>query len=277
MSWQVVARKDFEDAVRSRWLVGLATLYTLLVAAAVGLGAWLFGGGGTTVSSTQLVNSPLIKDGIVTTFVPLVSLVVAYNAVVGERESGSLKLLLALPHSRSDVVLGKVVGRGAAIAVAILAGFALPILVFLVHPSFTFEAVGYVQYVLLTALLGVAFVAVAVGVSAATASNRIAIAAAITIYLVFVVLFGAIHGSIGFVSMLAGWPDWMPLTVEQTQRAVQLLSPTGSFKIIVNRALGGSLFGGEQARLQLSAFTMLVAWVVVPPLLGLIRFEASDL
>jgi ABC-2 type transport system permease protein len=277
MSWQVVARKDFEDAVRSRWLVGLATLYALLVAAAVGIGAWLFGGGGTTVSSTQLVNSPLIKDGIVTTFVPLVSLVVAYNAVVGERESGSLKLLLALPHSRSDVVLGKVVGRGAAVAVAIVAGFALPIVVFVVDGSFAFEAVGYVQYVLLTALLGVAFVSVAVGVSAATASNRIAIAAAITIYLVFVVLFGAIHGSIGLVTLFSGWPEWMPLTVQETQRAVQLLSPTGSFKIIVNRALGGSLFGGAEARLQLSAFAMLLTWTVVPPLLGLIRFQDADL
>jgi ABC-2 type transport system permease protein len=53
---------------------------------------------------------------------PIVGVVVGYNAVSGGRESGSLKLLLSLPHSRADVVFGKVVGRGAALSLAVFAG-----------------------------------------------------------------------------------------------------------------------------------------------------------
>ena len=258
MTWTVVARKEFEDTIRSRWLIGLSVLFALLVGAAVYVTSLIFGSGGSTLSSTEVLQAFPIKDGIVTTLIPLVALVAAYNAVVGERESGSLKLLLALPHSRADVVAGKVVGRGAALAVAVVAGFLLPALVFLFSSTFSFEAVAYVQYVFLVALLAAAFDAVGV-------------------YLVFVALLGALQGSLGLFSTFVGWPEWMPLTVQQTTRVLRLVNPTGAFKIVTNRALGTGLFTGPDVRLQISGLVMLVAWVVIPPLAGLIRFEEMDL
>jgi ABC-2 type transport system permease protein len=277
VTWTVVARKEFEDTVRSRWLIALSVLFALLVGAAVYVTSLVFGGSDAVLSSTEVLRAFPIKDGIVTTFVPLVSLVVAYNAVVGERESGSLKLLLALPHSRADVVVGKVAGRGAAIAVAVVAGFLVPAVVFLASSTFAFEAVAYVQYVALVALLAVAFVSVGVGVSAAVSSDRLAIAAAVGVYLVFVALLGALQGSLGLFATFVGWPEWMPLTVQQTTRTLTLINPTGAFKIVTNRSLGTGLFGGQEVRLQISGLLMLLAWVAVPPLLGLVRFEEADL
>lgn len=276
MTWNVVARKEFDDTIRSRWLIGLSVLFALLVGGAVYVTTLVLGGGGSLTSTAVLRAFP-IKDGIVTTLVPLVALVVAYNAVVGERESGSLKLLLALPHSRADVVAGKVAGRGAAIAVAVVAGFLIPGVVFVFSSSVAFEAVAYVQYVFFVALLAVSFVSVGVGVSAAVGSDRLAIAAAVGVYLVFVALLGALQGSLGLFATFVGWPEWMPLTVQQTTRVLRLVNPTGAFKIVTNRSLGTGLFGGEAVRLQLSGLAMLLAWVVIPPLLGLIRFEEADL
>ena len=276
MTWDVVARKEFDDTIRSRWLIGLSVLFALLVGGAVYVTTLVLGGGGSLTSTAVLRAFP-VKDGIVTTLVPLVALVVAYNAVVGERESGSLKLLLALPHSRADVVAGKVAGRGAAIAVAVVAGFLIPGVVFVFSSSVAFEAVAYVQYVFFVALLAVSFVSVGVGVSAAVGSDRLAIAAAVGVYLVFVALLGALQGSLGLFATFVGWPEWMPLTVQQTTRVLRLVNPTGAFKIVTNRSLGTGLFGGEAVRLQLSGLAMLLAWVVIPPLLGLIRFEEVDL
>ncbi|MFB6168880.1 MAG: ABC transporter permease subunit [Haloferacaceae archaeon] len=283
MTWNVVARKEFEDTIRSRWLIALSVLFALLIGAAVYVTSLIFGGSGATLSSTRVLRAFPIKDGIVTTLLPLVALVVSYNAVVGERETGSLKLLLALPHARSDVVVGKVAGRAAALAVALVAGFALPGLVFLLSGTFTLEAVAYVQYVFFVVLLAAAFVSVGVGVSAAVDSNRLAIAAAVAIYLVFVALLGAVQGSLGLFSAFVGWPEWIPLTVQQTTRVLQLLNPAGAFKFVINGTLGSGLFletnssSGVGPRLQLSGLLMLLAWVVVPPLLGLIRFEETDL
>jgi len=39
--------------------------------------------------------------------VPLISLILGYDAIVGERERGSLDLLLALPITRLELLLGK--------------------------------------------------------------------------------------------------------------------------------------------------------------------------
>jgi len=53
----------------------------------------------------------VIYLNIVTLFLPLVAIFAGYAAISKERTGGSLKLLLSLPHSRKDVIIGKVVGR----------------------------------------------------------------------------------------------------------------------------------------------------------------------
>jgi ABC-2 type transport system permease protein len=279
-NWAVVARKEFEDTIRSRWLIALSALFVFVVGAAVYVEWWIQNSisAGGPVSSVAIHNGSIIREGIVTTFLPIVALVLSYGAVVGERESGSLKLLLALPHSRADVVVGKVAGRGAALAVALVAAFVLPAVVFLVDGRFAFEGVAYVQYVVFVVLLGLAFVSIGVGASAAVESNRLAIAVAIGVFLVFVILLGGVRTSLGFIGFLGSGS--LPLSADQisvVRRVLRLLNPAGAFKLLTSRPLGAELFAGENTRRKVSALLMLLAWVVVPPLLGLLRFEEADL
>lgn len=273
MSWEVVARKDFQDSVRSRWLQGLTVLFVVLVAGVI----WVLRPGpGETVSSNQVLNSLLLKDALVTTLVPLIALVVAYNAVVGERESGSLKLLLSLPHSRADVVAGKVIGRSAAFGVAVLVGFLLPALALALGPL-QFEVGSFVGFTLLTALLGAVFVAIAVGASAAVPSNTLAIGITVGLYFLFVPLWGAVQIPLQLYFQVSSPPAWLSLTGPEVIRLLRLLNPTGAFKIVTNAYLGSTLFAGDQARLHLGATAMLLAWLLAPPLFGLWRFERADL
>lgn len=274
MTWTAVARKDFQDAIRSRWVAGLSILFILLVSAAAYL---VRPAPGETISSNAVLNSLVVRDALVTTLVPLLALVVAYKAVVGERESGSLKLLLSLPHSRADVVFGKVAGRAAAIAAPISVGFLLPAVVLLVAPPVNFDVVSYVGYTLLTAILAVAFVAIAVGFSAAASSSRRAVAGAIGIYFLFVPLWGAVRFPLQLYLGMGGGPSWLPLTGQEVLRMLRLLNPTGSFKIVSNAFLQGSLYTGGQVNIQVSATLMLVLWILVPPLLGLLWFREADL
>jgi ABC-2 type transport system permease protein len=274
MSWQAIARKDFEDAVRSRWVLGLSVLFVLLVAAAAYITR---PAGGGTASSNAVLNSLVVRDALVTTLVPLIALVSAYGSVVGERSSGSLKLLLALPHSRADVVFGKVLGRAGAIAVPIAVGFLLPAVALLVAPGIQFEAASYFGFTLLVALLGVVFVAIAVGFSAAMSSTRLAVAGAVGVYFLFVPLWGAVRFPIQLYFGLSGGPSWLPVSGQQFVQFLTLLNPTGSFKTISGAFLNGSLFTGGEARIHVAAAAMLLAWLLVPPLLGLLRFESEDL
>ncbi|MFB6217602.1 MAG: ABC transporter permease subunit, partial [Halobacteriaceae archaeon] len=131
MTWDVVARKEFRDAVRSRWLWALTVVFVLFTAGAALLFALVSGGGGQQaqgLTSLGLLGFLLSPAGLL---VPIIGLVVSYKAVAGERDSGSLKLLLGLPHSRLDVLLGKVVGRGAVVGVAVVTGFVLTAVVVL--------------------------------------------------------------------------------------------------------------------------------------------------
>ncbi|WP_435126357.1 ABC transporter permease subunit [Halobaculum sp. D14] len=282
MSLEAVARKDFEDAVRSRWLLALSAVFVLLVTLVVFL---VRPGQGQTLTTGDLLGSIFIKDALVTTLIPLIALVVSYNAVVGERATGSLKLLLSLPHSRADVVFGKVVGRAGAIAVPIVVGFLLPGVVAAVGPLQLQPGV-FVGYVLLTVLLAATFVSIAVGFSAALASNRLAIGGAVGLYFLFVPLWGAIQFPLRLYLGIGGTPSWLPVSGSSLLRFLKLVNPTGSFKIVSGEFVGGALLAGGAAgqgaggfamNTEIAAFAMLLAWLLVPPLLGLWRFEQADL
>lgn len=272
MSWQAVARKDFEDAVRSRWLLALTTLFTLLVS---GVAYVVRPGSGQTFSSNAILGA--VNGTLVTTLVPLIALVIAYNAVVGERDTGSLKLLLSLPHSRADVVFGKVLGRSGAIAAPIVVGFVLPAVLLAVGPL-NFAVGSYLGYTLLTAFLGCVFVGIAVGFSAAMRSQRLTMAGTMGLYLLFVPLWGAVQFPLQiYLQLSGGVPGWLPLTGPQVFRLLRLLNPTGSFKIVSGAFLNNQLFTGDALSLHVAALTMLFGWLLLPPLVGLWKFERADL
>ncbi|MEF8781333.1 MAG: ABC transporter permease subunit [Haloferacaceae archaeon] len=267
MSLLAVARKDFEDAIRSRWLLGLTLLFVLLFAGT----SYIFRPApGETLEANTILS--LFGQLFVGTLVPLLGLVVGYNAVSGERESGSLKLLLSLPHSRLEVVFGKVIGRAAALGAGILVGFVLPAVVLAIGPL-EFDPAAYVGYTLLVVVFAAIFVSIGVGFSAAATTQRRALAGAIGLYFLFVPLWNAATG--GFLLLFAQFPDWFPL--ERAGEAAELANPSTAFQLVTDGFLAGSLFAGETASLQVSAAAMLVVWLLTPPLLGALKFEREDL
>ncbi len=271
MSVLAVANKDFQDTVRSRGMVVLLVVFSLLVS----LFAYLVRFEGQADEfATELLLSAFIGPVLVTGLVPLVGIVVGYNAVSGERDSGSLKLLLSLPHSRADVVFGKVIGRGAALALAILAGFLLPALVLIVAPV-TFNAGSFLGYTVFAAMLGVVFVAIAVGCSAAMATQQRALILGIAVYAVFVLLWGLLTGQV--VDALDGVIAALPVSAEQVRTFLDVANPTTGIEVLADGFLFDQLFAGETANQQVSAVAMLVFWTLAPPLVGLLKFDRDDL
>jgi ABC-2 type transport system permease protein len=127
-----------------------------------------------------------------TSLVSVLGLMVAYASIVGERSSGSLKLLLGLPYSRRDVVLGKLVGRAAVFVAATVAAFAVGFLVLLTYG--VVAPIDYLFLVALTVLLGVAYVSVAIAVSASIRTRSRATAAAVGVFFFFQVPLGHVVG-----------------------------------------------------------------------------------
>ena len=301
MTWQAVASKDFQDAARSRWLWVLTGLFVVIFAGP----ALLIFGGGLGAAPKEGGNTDgylyLMKQGT-SILVPLISLVVGYAAVTRERESGTMKLLLSLPHSRDDVVFGKVVGRNAVVGLAILVGVVVTA-VALVVTGLEFRIVNYLVFVLLTLLLGLVFVGLATGISAATSTSRRAMGAVMSIYISFVVLWNAFANQVANVlkeTMGVGSAGQY-----QTILFLKLLNPTAAYKTLLDSAL---LHGQPniqlpvfQARVRMFSFfsrqtaanavgnpvpfwasdmfviAYMLLWLFVPVTVGYLVFRKADL
>lgn len=280
MRWLTIARKEFDDAVRSRMLWAIVAVFgivTAVMAAALSLVPQI---------ESSAVMGIVLAGQSAQMLAPITALVAAYLAIAGERESGSIKMLLGLPPTRGEVVLGKVLGRSAVIAVGLTGGFLLvgPV-VYLVYGGLP---VGlFAALVALTVALGVVFVAIAVGISAATSTRSRAMTLSIATYLAVVLLWDAIT-QITYLVVAGTFPG---ARIPVWYALLESLSPVGAYDTATNALVAGQATGAAvpslAARLEggvvpfyLSGWFMLVilaVWAGIPLALGYLRFSRADL
>lgn len=314
-TWYPVAKKEFRDTVRSRLIWVLSAVFVVIFALPAFLGLYFDLGQlarqqGQTLT-TDFFFASATRFG--SALIPIIAIVVGYAAVVGERESGSLKVLLSLPFSRADVLVGKVVGRSATVAVPILLGFVVSVVV-LIPAGVQVSPVGFLLGAVLTALLGVVFVALAVGFSAAARTSRRAIVATVGLYVYFFIFWNAFANSVG--TLLQRYLDVATPPTLQVTVFLKLLNPTQAYQTLVDSALGqtplaarAAMFGrlrqsiyceealgGNMSMSGAGAITCnpvggglpvyfsdaavlgyFLLWLVVPLVLGYRLFDAADL
>jgi ABC-2 type transport system permease protein len=284
MSWAVVARKDFRDARLSRALWGLTALFVLLSVGFAVLYATV-PAVSRDVGEVSTLGFLTLLAGSVTLFVSIAAIVVGAGSVAGERSSGSAKLLLGFPHTRADVVVGKLLGRTAVLSVAILAGLALALAVALVLFD-SFAPIDYAVFTATTLLLVLVYVGIMVAISATTGSGGRAMAFGIGAFVVLELLSDLVPMAALFVANgfslqgLGATPGWVLF--------LNVLSPTAAYM----NALGWFLGDGTAAAMSLGAqlagpvpfyltgwasLAVLAFWLVVPLGLGYRRFSRADL
>lgn len=278
MSWVAVAKKDFRDAVRSRVLLGLTVLFVLFAAGYTYLFRnlpGLLGGQGENPSTVALITSMQSSASLL---VPLIALVIGYKAIVGERESGSLKLLLGLPHTRRDIVFGKLLGRTAVVTVSVVVGFAAAGVVALTFYD-SFAVVEFVVFTLMTIGFALVFVAIATGFSAAMRSASRALYGAFGLFILFQFVWGFIPLIIRYVINGFSLPN-----VTQTPNWAVFLS-TLNPQVAYSRATSALLPDLASASTTSApfylqnwfGFVILALWLLVPVALGYRRFKGTDL
>lgn len=89
---------------------------------------------------------------------------VGYRAISRERESGSIRIVAAMPHRRWHVVVGKLVGRWGALMVTVLVGITSAVTIGLLVEGFVSPAT-LVLFVLVTALYALACVSIGIAIS----------------------------------------------------------------------------------------------------------------
>lgn len=279
MSIATVAKKDFQDSARSRWLWALTVLFILFVA---GL-SYLFtsvqglGTAGEDPGTAELLVALLSPSGFL---VPIIGIMISYKAIVGERESGTLKVLLSLPHKRGDVVLGKFLGRSLSLSIAIILGYLVGLIVFATQVS-EFNLGAYVVFLLLTLFFGVVYISIGVGLSSLTASTSRALALAIG----FIVLFEFIWQAVPIVLVFVVNGFELPNEFPEWAEFLATLSPSTALSRAANVVLSETSDLETVARSSSDAFylqnefglVILLVWLVVPLTIGYVRFKGSDL
>ena len=183
----IITGKEVRDSLRNRWVLA-ATL--LLAALALSLG---FLGSSPTgsVKADPLTITVVSLSSLSIFLIPLIAMLLAYDAVIGEIERGTMALLLSYPVSRWQVLVGKFIGHLIILTLATTAGYGLAGMALqLAHGGLDFAAwQPFALLIVASVLLGAAFLAMGYLISAKVKERGTAAGIAIGVWLFFVVIF----------------------------------------------------------------------------------------
>ncbi len=253
------ARREFRDAIASKWFVLYTLAFTVLAVGVSflslsGVGSQGFAGFGRTAAG--LLN-------LIMLVVPLMALTAGAGSIAGERERGTLLYLLAQPVSRTQVLLGKYLGLAGTLVCSLCIGFGVSAGV-LAWKAGGVGVGAYAMLVAFTVLLALAMLSVGMLISVVSRKTTVATGLALFIWLslVFVSDLGLMASSILFklrVQEVFGLALLNPLqafkmaVIVNMNASLDVLGPVGAYASLT--------FGGSLAWILAST---LVLWMVVP-------------
>lgn len=281
MTWVHIARKDFADASRSLVLWVLTALLILLVGGLSAVPYLLDSSAATFEDALGFLFSPIAL------LLPIMGLIVGYQAIVGERESGSIRFLIGLPNSRRDVMIGKLVGRTGVIAIPTTIGFAIGgLIVFALYDRFVIA--DFLGLFVFSILMGMVYVAIAVGISGCVTSRAKAIAAVASVYIFVDIIWDFVPMAVYWVtegslpSFAGPFPAWFVF--------IERLSPSQALTAISVNLV--DFVGAEDMAITAAdrvqgdlpfyladwvAWLIVIAWIAVPMAIGYYRFNHAQI
>ena len=254
----IVVAKEFHDRIRNRWVLAVTTVLTAFALVIAYFGAAQQGEVG--LRGMEVTIASLVS--LVIYLVPLIALILGFDAIVGERERGSLDLLLSMPITRVELLLGKYLGLAAALACSTIVGFGLVGILLAVKLPLA-AMYHYAGFMLSSVLLGMAFLSLARLVSVIAADRTRASGVAIALWFFFVLVFdllllGALIATGGKLGS-----DALPY--------LMLLNPADIFRILnifsfdeVRTLYGLATVFPERMADPLVLGSLMTAWIVAP-------------
>lgn len=263
----VLAAKEWRDRLRNRWVLAVALVFALFALAIAYFGAAQQGQVGFHSIDATIAS----LSSLVIYLVPLIALILGYDAIVGERERGALELLLSMPVTRLEVLLGKYLGLAAALTSATAIGFGAGLLPLFSQLTIA-EGWRYTQFVVSAVLLGLAFLSIAMLVSVSTRDRIRASGIALTLWFLFVLVFDLLL--MGVMVLSQGKLS------SGVFAALLMLNPADVFRLL-------NVFSSDQAQAMYGLATVMpeswtspallagvmLAWIVLPFSIALRRFS----
>jgi Cu-processing system permease protein len=182
----IIAGKEWRDGMRNRWVLATTALLAALALTLAFLGAAPTG----TVKVSALAITIVSLSSLSIFLVPLIALLLSYDAIVGEVDRGTMALLLAYPVARWQVILGKFAGHLGILGFATVVGYGIAGLALQWAGNDDPGAWGaFATMVASSVLLGGVFIAIGYLVSTLVRDHGTAGGIAIGVWLIFVLLY----------------------------------------------------------------------------------------
>ena len=262
----IITGKEVRDSLRNRWVLA-ATM--LLAALALSLGFL----GSTPTGSVQvdpLTVTVVSLSSLSIFLIPLIAMLLSYDALIGEIERGTMALLLSYPVSRVQILAGKFIGHIIILTLATAAGYGLAGIA-LQLANGGIDIAAWKPFALLIAasvVLGAAFLAMGYVISAKVKERGTAAGVAIGVWLFFVVIF-----DMTLLGVLVA--DSEQTITAPVVEGILLLNPADIYRLLnltgyENTAMYAGMAGlSEQISLTVPVLLAAqVLWVFVPLVLA---------
>lgn len=262
-----IAGKEFRDRMRNRWVLAISIVFAAFALVIAYFGAAQQGSVG--FRSIEITIASLVS--LVIYLIPLIALILGFDAIVGERERGSLDLLLTMPITRLELILGKYLGLSGALALSTVAGFGLAG-VAMAGQMDANALLHYSGFILSSVLLGMVFLGLAVMLSVFAADRAGASGLAIAVWFFFVLVFDLLLlGALVTTSGHYGGAIFPYLL---------LLNPADVFRVLnifsledVRTLYGMATVFPEELASPLLLGGIMLLWIVAPLTIALWRFK----
>ncbi|MBB4018971.1 Cu-processing system permease protein [Chelatococcus caeni] len=271
----IIAGKEIRDGLRNRWV-----LATTLLLAGLALSLTFLGAAPSGATGAQPLDVVIVSLSSLTIFLlPLIALLIAHDAVVGEVERGTMLLLLSYPVGRSQVILGKFAGQVAVLGFATFVGYGAAAAALLASGA-EIDATSWLAFAAMigsSVLLGAAFVAIGQLISASSRDRGTAAGIAVGVWLVFVLIYDM--GLLGLMVMDQGRTVTGPVL-----NALLLANPTDAYRLFnltgfanVSQFAGMAGLAGSAAVSPSLLLGALGAWALAPLALATLAFSRREL
>jgi len=181
-----IAAAEFRIQTRNRWLASATLLMTLFALALTFAGSAPTGSLGVDLLTVSVASMTTLAVYLA----PFLALMIAFDAVAGEAERGTLGLTLTYPLSRGEMLLGKFTAHLLVLAIAIALGLgSAGVAAWLAGGAGTESAQALARLIATAILLGACFLALGYVASALSGSGAGAAGLAVALWLVLVVLY----------------------------------------------------------------------------------------
>lgn len=271
----IIAGKELRESLRNRWVVATTLLMAALALTLAFLGAAPTG----TVGVGRLEVTIVSLSSLTIFLLPLIALLLSFDAVVGEIDRGTMTLLLSYPVARGHVLLGKFLGHAAVIAIATTLGYGSAGLALRLTGT-EIDAEGWRALggmIGSSVLLGAAFTALGYLASTAVRDRGTAAGLAVAIWLVFVLLY-----DMGLLGLLVA--DGGRTVTAEVVNGLLLANPADTYRLFNLTGFDTvSLYAGTAglaAQVQVSPavlLAVLAAWVAGPLALASFLFSRRQI